>query len=92
MPNKPMSRINDKVAHNGSTCSEIVDASSKTKCEGEFVARKGDDNPHGNATVKTGAAKVLEGKKPVARIDEQSTCKGKVNSGASKTIVGGPSA
>jgi len=92
MAGKPIARINDHVAHGRSTCSEVSDASSKTKCEGHWVARKGDDNSHGNAKVKAGASKVLEGGKPVARIGEASSCNGKVNSGASKTIVGGPSA
>ena len=87
MSAKPMARMNDQVAHGSSTCSEVADASSKTKCEGQWVACKGDDNPHGNAKVKTGASKVLEGGKPVARIGEQSSCNGKMNSGASKTIV-----
>ena len=91
MSGKPMARMNDKVAHGSSTCSEVTDASSKTKCEGQWVARKGDDNPHGNAKVKAGAAKVIEGGKPVARIGEPSSCNGKVNSGESKTLVGGPS-
>lgn len=90
MSGKPMSRLSDKVAH-GATCSEVADASKKTKCEGQWVARKGDPNPHGNAKVSTGASKVLEGNKPVARIGESSSCGGKLNSGASKTLVGGPS-
>lgn len=91
MAGKPVARVSDPVGHGSAKCSEIVQGSSKTKCEGQWVARPGDPNPHGSSKVKTGSSRVLEGGKPLSRVDDKAQCPGsKILKGARKTLVGGP--
>ena len=76
----------------GSSCSEIKKGSTKTKIEGQWVARIEDPNSHGAGKLKTGAEKVWEGGHPVSRVKESSTCgAAKVLKGANRTFAGGNS-
>lgn len=79
-----IARLGDTGTHGGS----IVTAASKTKCEGQFIARVGDTYAcpiHGPNPITSGSSAFTVEGAAVARTGSTTACGASIIGGASKT-------
>jgi uncharacterized Zn-binding protein involved in type VI secretion len=85
----PAARKEDTVKHD-QACGKIVEGHRSTVIENALAARLDDRVDHGDAKLVEGSATVYVGGRPAARRDDASSCEGKVDTHAKRTILGGP--
>jgi uncharacterized Zn-binding protein involved in type VI secretion len=85
----PVARLGDTSSHGGT----IITAASKTKVEGQFIARVGDLHScpvpfHGVTPIISGAAQFTCEGAAVARTGSMTGCGATIIGGATKTVTG----
>jgi uncharacterized Zn-binding protein involved in type VI secretion len=86
MTTQPVARIGDRTSHGGT----ITGGASKTKCNGQFVARVGDAVScpiHGATTITSGSATRKAEGAAVARVTSTTSCGATITTGSPNTSV-----